>query len=288
VNGVFTLFAVAAIVGFVHWISVGPVTGPRAIYHIVFRGSVGGLAKGAEVLFNGMEVGSVAAVSLDERDPRQVMATVSLDSGVPIGDDTFVGLEFGTITGVAWIEMRGSDPSPGRLPKGPDGIPILTADEGAMTSLSGKARALIPKLDSMLATNSELHKSLAKFEDFTATLKSNFGRIDQVLGGMENWIGSSDKPGQLADAAKSVRLFADNFNSQIDGMSRGLEQFAGPGLKNIDDIIANARRAVATTELTFKSLGQSSSRSLLQAPQQSSPPLQAPQQSSPPRPPAQQ
>jgi len=278
VNGVFTLFAVAAIVGFVHWIRAGPVTGPRATYHIVFRGSVGGLTKGSEVLFNGMQVGSVAAVSLDERDPRQVVATVSLDSGIPIGDDTFVGLEFGTITGVAWIEMRGSDPSPGPLPTGADGIPVLTADEGAMTSLSGKARALIPKLDSMLAANSELHRSLAKFEDFTATLKSNSGRIDQVLGGMENWIGSSDKPGQLADAAKSVRLIADNFNSQIDGMSRGLEQFAGPGLKNIDDIIANARRAVATTELAFKSLGQSSSRSL----------LQAPQQASPPRPPAQQ
>jgi phospholipid/cholesterol/gamma-HCH transport system substrate-binding protein len=277
-NLLFTLFVVAGIVGFVHWISAGPVMGPRASYYIVFRGSVGGLTKGSEVLFNGMQVGEVASVRLDERDPKQVVATVSIDAGVPIGDDTFVGLEFGTITGVAWIEMRGSDPAPGPLPKGADGIPILTADEGAMISLSGKARAFIPKLDSMLAADSELHKSLAKFEDFTATLKSNSGRIDQVLGGMENWIGSSDKPGQLADAAKSVRLFADNFNSQIDGMSRGLEQFAGPGLNNIDDIIANARRAVATTELTFKSLGQSSSRSR----------LQAPQQSSPPRPPAQQ
>jgi len=275
-NGLFTLFVVAAIAGFVHWIHAGAVTGPRTTYNIVFRGSVGGLTKGSEVLFNGMLVGSVATVRLDERDPRQVVATVSLDSGIPIGDDTFVGLEFGTITGVAWIEMRGSDPSPGPLPKGADGIPILTADEGAMISLSGKARALIPKLDSMLAADSEVHKSLAKFEDFTATLKSNTGRIDQVLNGMENWIGSSDKPGQLADAAKSVRLFADNFNSQIDSMSRGLEQFAGPGLKNIDDIIDNARRAVATTELTFKNLGQSSSRSRLQAPQQpSSPPTPA-------------
>jgi len=277
-NLLFTLFVAAGIVGFVHWISAGPVLGLRASYYIVFRGSVGGLTKGSEVLFNGMQVGEVAAVRLDERDPKQVIATVSIDADVLIGDDTFVGLEFGTITGVAWIEMRGSDPSPGPLPKGADGIPILTADEGAMISLSGKARAFIPKLDSMLAANSELHKSLAKFEDFTAALKSNSGRIDQVLRGMENWIGSSDKPGQLADAAKSVRLFADNFNGQIDGMSRGLEQFAGPGLKNIDEIIANARRAVATTELTFKSLGQSSSRSL----------LQAPQQSSSPRPPAQQ
>ena len=63
-----------------------------------------------------MQVGEVAAVRLDERDPRQVVATVSIDAGVPIGDDTFVGLEFGTITGVAWIEMRGSDPAPGPLP----------------------------------------------------------------------------------------------------------------------------------------------------------------------------
>jgi phospholipid/cholesterol/gamma-HCH transport system substrate-binding protein len=271
-NVMLTLFVVAGIVGFVHWIRAGPVMGPRAAYQIVFRGSVGGLNKGSEVLFNGMQVGEVAAVRLDERDPRQVVATISIDSAVPIGDDTFVGLEFGTITGVAWIELRGSDPTPGALPKGADGIPMLTADEGAMLSLSNKARALIPKLDSMLAPDSELHKSLAKFEDFTAALKNNWGRVDQVLDGMENWIGSSDKPGQLADALKSVRLFADNFSHQVDGMSRGLEQFAGPGLKDIDDMIENARRAVATTEITFKSLGQSSSRSLLQSPQQASPP----------------
>jgi phospholipid/cholesterol/gamma-HCH transport system substrate-binding protein len=271
-NVLFTLLVVAGIVGFVHWISAGPVMGPRASYHVVFSGSVGGLTKGSEVLFNGMQVGEVAAVQLDAGDPRKVVATVSIDAGVPIGDDTFVGLEFGTITGVAWIELRGSDPSPGPLPKAADGIPTMTADEDAMLSLSGKARALIPKLDKMMAEGSELHQSLAKFEAFTATMKSNSNRIDQVIGGMESWIGSSDKPSQLADALKSVRLFADNFSHQVDGMSRGLEQFAGPGLKNIDDMIENARRAVATTEITFKSLGQSSSRSRLQPPQQSAPP----------------
>ena len=271
-NVLFTLFVVAGIVGFVHWIRAGPVTGPRASYHIVFRGSVGGLTKGSEVLFNGMQVGEVAAVRLDERDPRQVVATVSIDAGVPIGNDTFVGLEFGTITGVAWIELRGSDPSPAPLPKAADGVPTMTADEDAMLSLSGKARALIPKLDKMLAENSELHQSLGKFEAFTAAMKSNADRIDRVITGMENWIGSTDKPGQLADALKSVRLYADNFSHQVDGMSRGLEQFAGPGLKNLDDMIENARRAVATTEITFKSLGQSSSRSRLQAPQQATPP----------------
>jgi phospholipid/cholesterol/gamma-HCH transport system substrate-binding protein len=255
----------------VHWIRAGPVTGPRASYHIVFRGSVGGLTKGSEVLFNGMQVGEVAAVRLDERDPRQVVATVSIDAGVPIGNDTFVGLEFGTITGVAWIELRGSDPMPAPLPKAADGVPTMTADEDAMLSLSGKARALIPKLDKMLAENSELHQSLGKFEAFTAAMKSNADRIDHVITGMENWIGSTDKPGQLADALKSVRLYADNFSHQVDGMSRELEQFAGPGLKNLDDMIENARRAVATTEITFKSLGQSSSRSRLQAPQQAPP-----------------
>jgi phospholipid/cholesterol/gamma-HCH transport system substrate-binding protein len=271
-NGLFTLFVVAAMIGFVHWISAGPVMGPRAAYQIVFRGSVGGLTKGSEVLFNGMQIGEVVAVRLDERDPRQVIATVSIDSGLPIGDDTFVGLEFGTITGVAWIELRGSDPVPGPLPKGADGVPILSADADAMMSLSGKARALIPKIDQMLAEDSELHRSLAKFEAFTAALKNNTGRVDQVISGIESWIGTSDKPGQLADALQSVRLFADNFSKQVDGMSSGLEKFAGPGLANLDDMITNARAAVATTETTFKSLGQSSSRSRLQSPQQSAPP----------------
>jgi phospholipid/cholesterol/gamma-HCH transport system substrate-binding protein len=137
-NVLFTLFVVAGIVGFVHWIRAGPVTGPRASYHIVFRGSVGGLTKGSEVLFNGMQVGEVAAVRLDERDPRQVVATVSIDAGVPIGNDTFVGLEFGTITGVAWIELRGSDPMPAPLPKAADGVPTMTAEETPCSVCPGR------------------------------------------------------------------------------------------------------------------------------------------------------
>src|SRR5436190_13699184 len=96
-NAVLILLVLAALIDFVHWFHTGSVTGTRATYNIIFRGSVGGLAKGGEVEFNGMRVGDVVDLRLDARDPKQVLVTVSIDSNVPIRTDTHVALRFGTV-----------------------------------------------------------------------------------------------------------------------------------------------------------------------------------------------
>ncbi len=109
--GFFTLVVLAGGFGFVHWFRSSTVTGTRATYHVVFQGSVGGLRKGSTVEFNGMRVGEVADLQLDKRDPKQVLATISVDSNVPIRNDTYVRLEFAGLTGVASVELKGGDPA---------------------------------------------------------------------------------------------------------------------------------------------------------------------------------
>src|SRR5262249_59694945 len=119
--GFFTLVVLAGGFGFVHWFRSSAVTNSRATYHVVFQGSVGGLRKGSTVEFNGMRVGEVAELQLDKRDPKQVLVTISVDSNVPIRDDTHVRLEFAGLTGVASVERRGGEPVAGPGPEGPGG-----------------------------------------------------------------------------------------------------------------------------------------------------------------------
>ena len=79
VTGAFTLAVIFGVFGFVYWFQNTGGSGARAAYRVVFDGSVSGLRTGASVLFNGIRVGEVTALSLDPRDPRKVVALISLD-----------------------------------------------------------------------------------------------------------------------------------------------------------------------------------------------------------------
>lgn len=283
VNAVLVLLVLVAASGFVHWFHTGSVTGTRATYHIVFRGSVGGLMKGAEVEFNGMRVGEVADLQFDRNDPKQIVSTISIDSNVPIRRDTAIALRLGTVAGVAWIELKGGAANALPLPDGPDGIPTMTADESVSQGVSGAARDLASKFDVLVGENSSLHKSLDHFQAFTATLNHNSARLDHIMAGFEGLTGSDDKPGELTSAVKSIRLLADNLGKRVDLLSPGFEHFIGPGLKNLDALMSDARRVVTSAETVFKNINDNPSRVLFGGASPAPPPAAPPAQPAPAR-----
>jgi phospholipid/cholesterol/gamma-HCH transport system substrate-binding protein len=277
--GFFTLVVLAGVFGFVHWFRSSTVTATRATYHVIFQGSVGGLQKGATVEFNGMRIGEVSNLELDRRDPKRVIATISVDSNVPIRKDTYVRLEFTGLTGVASVALKGGDPVAGPLPEGADGVPTMIADPSATQDLSGAARELISKLDRLVDEDSALQHSLENIQAFTVSLKNNAERFDRIMSGLETITGTADKPGELVSAVKSIRLAADNLDKRIDEMAPGLTHFTSAGLKNLEALISDARRAVTTAEVVFRNIDQNPSRLLFGgAPAQATPVVRQQQQ----------
>jgi phospholipid/cholesterol/gamma-HCH transport system substrate-binding protein len=185
--GVFTLTVVFATFGFVYWVQGGGGSRERTIYRVQFENSVGGLVKGAAVLFNGIHVGEVTDLELDRADPRRVIATVALDAGTPVHGDTHVGIDFqGLMGGVANVSLTGGSPnSPivrgaGREP------PLLTADPAAGTGMSQAAREVLQHVDTILSDNAEpLHSAITSIDTFSGTLARNSARIDGILAGLE-------------------------------------------------------------------------------------------------------
>ena len=86
--GAFTLAVVVAAFGFVFWLQGGSRSQVRESVRIVFSGSVGGLAKGSTVAFNGIKVGEVMDVRLLPQDPRRVVAMVEVERTTPLRADT--------------------------------------------------------------------------------------------------------------------------------------------------------------------------------------------------------
>ena len=88
---------IAAAFGFVLWFQSLHTTKARSPLRIVFEGPAAGLRNGGSVNFNGIRVGEVMSVKLD--NPRRVVALAMIENNAPIRKDTLVGLEFQGLTG---------------------------------------------------------------------------------------------------------------------------------------------------------------------------------------------
>jgi phospholipid/cholesterol/gamma-HCH transport system substrate-binding protein len=231
--GTFTLAVIAAAFGFVLWFQNLHTTKLRSPLRIVFEGPAAGLRNGGSVNFNGIRVGEVMSVKLD--NPRRVVALAMVENNAPIRKDTLVGLEFQGLTGVAAISLKGGEVAAPSVPLDEDGIPILTADPNALQDVTEAIRATLQNINRVVADNQQSVKnSLRNVEAFTATLARNSERIDAIMVKIDAVMGKADgvvaktdnimlgldalaggkDGGELFQAVKSIRELAEDFDKR--------------------------------------------------------------------------
>src|ERR1700755_1086600 len=177
----FTLAVIAAAFGFVLWFQSLHTTKLRSPVRIVFEGPAAGLRNGGSVNFNGIRVGEVVSVKLD--NPRRVVALGMGENNAPLRKDTLVGLEFQGLTGVAAISLKGGEEGAPPVPLGEDGIPVLTADPNKLQDVTEAIRATLQNVNRVVADNQEAVKnSLHNLETFPTSLARNSERIDAIMG----------------------------------------------------------------------------------------------------------
>jgi phospholipid/cholesterol/gamma-HCH transport system substrate-binding protein len=214
----------AAFVGFLGFQKIHGIQ-QRGPLRIVFEGSASGLRKGGSVNFDGVQVGEILSLKLD--NPRKVVALVRLDSNAPIRKDTVVGLEFQGLTGVAAISLTGGAAAAAPVPLDEDGVPVLTADLSETESI----RDTLHNVDRALVGNQAMLKNaLLNFETYTASLASKGDAIDSIIRKADNAFASFDsamtkidnvvpsladgKADELFEKVKSIRELAESFNKR--------------------------------------------------------------------------
>ena len=197
----------------------------RGPLRIIFEGSASGLRKGGSVNFDGVQVGEILSLTLD--NPRKVVALVRLDNNAPIRKDTVVGLEFQGLTGVAAISLAGGAATAAPVPLDEDGVPVLTADLSETESI----RDTLHNVDRALVGNQAmLQNALLNFETYTAGLASKGDAIDSIIRKADNAFASFDsamtkidnvvpsladgKADELFEKVKSIRELAESFNKR--------------------------------------------------------------------------
>ncbi|ABD06338.1 Mammalian cell entry related [Rhodopseudomonas palustris HaA2] len=246
--GVFTLAVIAAAFGFVLWFQSLHSTKARSPLRVVFEGSATGLRNGGSVNFNGVRVGEVISVKLD--NPKRVVALAMVENTAPIRKDTLVGLEFQGLTGVAAISLKGGMETAPPVPLDEDGVPVLTADPDLLMDISESVKATLRNVNKVVAENAETVKeSLSNLQVFTSSLARSSDKIDSIMAKVDGVIGKTDSVmqgidalaggkdgGELFQAVKSFRELADNLDKRssaliIDGrrtladISRAINNF---------------------------------------------------------------
>lgn len=209
VVGALATAVVAALFAFVYWFAAPQSNIPQKPYDIVFTGTVSGIARGTDVLFNGIRVGQVSSVQLDPEDSNRVVARVEVDATAPVRADTKVMTGFQGLTGGGSVQLTGGTPGAGEPPIGPGrSVPTLYAQvsdfqsiiDGLSSSVNGASTA-VARINSLLDDNDDkINTTLANIESFSTALAANSEGVQAALA-------------SIADAGKQIGPMADEIGS---------------------------------------------------------------------------
>lgn len=254
--GSFTLAVIAAAIGFVLWFQSLHTTKQRSPLRVVFEGPAAGLRNGGSVNFNGIRVGEVVSVKLD--NPRRVVALAMVENNTPLRKDTLVGLEFQGLTGVAAISLKGGEEAAAPPPLDEDGIPTLTADPNKLQDVTEAIRGTLQNINKIVADNQEsVRNSLKNLETFTNSLARNSEKIDGVMAKVDgvmlkadnlmlglNTLAGGKDGGELFLTVKSIRELAEDFDKRSGALMTDGRRTLGDISRAVNNFDRNPTRVL--------------------------------------------
>ncbi len=249
---------------FVYWVAGPSKTAELKTYQVIVRGSVDGLTRGSAVQFNGLKVGEVTSLQIDEKDPGLVNLLISIDKKTPVKTDTRARLEQRLLTGVAIVSLVGATPeAPPLVARADERYPRIAAEPSeihnlvdSVQRLSTRASKVMEKLDRLIEDNSgALTASIKNIETFSQTLADNsepagslikdsaafMHTLKPVAEKFDHLISSADKTIKALDP-KTMKSIADN----MAGLSANINRFTQTGLPQYQQLAIDARHAVET------------------------------------------
>jgi phospholipid/cholesterol/gamma-HCH transport system substrate-binding protein len=126
-----------------------------------------------------------------------------------------------------------------------------------MAGLGSVGREMQPFAESLGRNAGSVDTIATNMSELSAKLNKSADKIDGVLAGAQNLVGSPGSKGMFDDigaAAKSIRKLADNLDQRTKDITTGFNKITGPGLRAIESLTADGRRAVDEVNRATKSI----------------------------------
>jgi phospholipid/cholesterol/gamma-HCH transport system substrate-binding protein len=275
--GLFTVLVLVASFGFVYWMTNYGNQSQMAPLNVRIPGSANGLSVGSPVRFNGISVGSVRGLTIDENDASFVVARTDVRADAPVTEATQAILEIQGLTGAAYIELSAGQ-APGQqnilLEAMESGVPAqLTADPSSVTNLLSTADQILTRANDVVEeiegfvvdARGPLTNTLRNTETFSRALTDNAENIDQFLQSVgalsSTFEGLSGRLDTTMAAAEQLMTSIDgqkidSILTNVDTVTANLSVASG----DVTEVVASFRDTAATFETFATTAGASIER----------------------------
>lgn len=185
--GMIVLILLATFVIASLWLSVGLEKKKHNFYMVYMSEAVSGLSKDDQVKFNGVPVGYVKKISLNNQNPQQVKLLLSIDATTPITTSTTATLIPRGITGNSFVGLtaKSADLTPLQR-RSNQPYPIIPAKPSLFSQLdeiSTNINAIAINLKKFFNTENATHLKviLNSIDQFTLALADNSAKIRHSL-----------------------------------------------------------------------------------------------------------
>ena len=166
------------------WLSVGFDRKTYTTYLTYLNESASGLTDDSPVKYNGVRVGFINSIELNNNNPKQVILVLKIEKDVPITDSTEATLIFQGITGTTYLGLAATSPSLLPLKKSPNApYPVIPSRLSFISQLEKNVNTLTSDLKQFFSreNSDNIEKILKNFEALSTVFTQNNQSLNETL-----------------------------------------------------------------------------------------------------------
>jgi len=262
-------------------------------------GSVTGLGESSQVYYNGIRVGQVRRLVLDDSNPEMVIAKTEIAASTPVTRSTEATLGFQGLTGLAFIELKGGSLDETNLmeeAEKEEAVARIDADPSTINNLLATAQNIFARADNVIEelegftreVRGPLTETVYHVNKFTSSLEENRetigtiitdtgemvgklnaatsridGHIDGLLTKLDAMLSPDNQQSIVVEAREtlaSIRQLSDNLNGRLEPIANNVERFSNQGLRKMEALINDSRRSITRIERAIGELEKNPQR----------------------------
>ena len=252
--GIFVILFSALAAYFAFWLAKGDVSKDNFnIYYTYFTESVDGLNKDSVVKLNGVDVGRLKSLDIDNNNPSKIIATLYIKKNIKITKDMYAVLKSQGLTGLRYINIVGGKSKEIIKPNTKESI--IPSKESLMAKIVVDTPTLLNKLTQFSQKLNELlsSKNLQNIQEILENSKKISNKTLQLEDNL-NKIISDFNTTNIYEIAKDINSTISEYKKLAKNGNKTLKIVNSklPGL--LDSIQNSAKKLSKTTALIDRTI----------------------------------
>jgi phospholipid/cholesterol/gamma-HCH transport system substrate-binding protein len=221
--GAFAIAGFLGMIGFLMWFSNLQLNRQFAYYDAYFP-EVTGLTVSSQVLFAGLNVGTVVDMQLAPDNSASVRVRLEMDEDTPVRADSRASIESSAVTGISTVSITpGTGTAPLLREASSESVPVILSGRSTLQTLGEQAPQLLTRLNVLAAQLTTLlgDENQARVAQILTNVERSTGNLDQTMADV------SKATEAVSAAATDLAGFGDRLQDLSQSADKTLAQVSG-------------------------------------------------------------